>query len=75
MISKDNPVWGSRGQRKRELKEIAKQQGVEKYRGGGYNVDKRWTKEEPDEDGNSQRVGFLKKLRIAPFTPLDKMNN
>ena len=37
-------------------------------------VDKRWTKEEEDNDGNLERIGFLKKLKLASFEPLDKMN-
>ena len=74
MLSNLNPVWGSRGQRKRDNKEKAKQQGLETYRGGGYTIDKRWNKEEQDKDGNLQRIGFLKKLKLASFEPLERMN-
>ena len=74
MLANNNPVWGSRTQRKRDNKEKAKEQGKDKYRGGGYMVDKRWAKEEEDADGNLERIGFLKKLKLASFDPLDKMN-
>ena len=46
MLSSHNPVWGSRAQRKKDNKDKAKEQGKDKFRGGGYGVDKRWTKEE-----------------------------
>ena len=63
----------SLGQRKRDNKEIAKSMGLEKYRGGGYTVDKRWKKEEKAEDGNSERIGYLKKLKLASFAPLERL--
>ena len=59
--------------RKRENKEIAKQLGMDKYVGGGYVQDKRWTQGEEDQDGNLERVSFLKKLKLASFAPLDNL--
>ena len=47
--------------------------GMDKYVGGGYVQDKRWTKEEQDEDGNLERVSFLKKLKLASFAPLENL--
>lgn len=36
-------------------------------------VDQRWQKEEQDEDGNLERVSFLKKLKLASFAPLEAL--
>jgi len=47
--------------------------GIESYRGGGFTQDKRWQKEETQEDGNLERVSFLKKLKLASFRPLEAM--
>lgn len=47
--------------------------GVDKFRGGGFTQDKRWQKEKETDDGNLERVSFLKNLKLAPFAPLERM--
>ena len=47
--------------------------GMERYKGGGFVVDQRWQKGETADDGNSERVSFLKKLKLASFAPLDAL--
>ena len=47
--------------------------GMQRYKGGGYLTDKRWQKEETADDGNLERVSFLKKLKLASFAPLDAL--
>lgn len=69
----DTPAWMSRSKRKRENKVLAKQLGMKCYQGGGYTQDVRWQKEKTDEDGNLERVSFLKKLKLASFEPLEAM--
>ena len=48
--------------------------GMEKYVGGGFLQDTRWKEEQKTGDGNSQRVSFLKNLKLAPFTPLEALS-
>ena len=45
--------------------------GMEKYIGGGFLQDTRWKEEQKTEDGNSERVSFLKQLKLTSFAPLD----
>ena len=72
----DTPNWVSLSQRKRENKQFAKSMGQERYVGGGFMQDKRWNKEEAvDEDGNLERVSFLKKLKLASFAPIEAMKD
>ena len=49
--------------------------GMERYVGGGFMVDKRWQKEGEDEDGNLERISFLKKLQLASFAPLEALQD
>ena len=67
----ETPHYVSLSKRKRENKELAKQMGMERYKGGGYNVDQRWKNDQKAEDGNSERVSFLRKLKLASFAPLE----